>query len=167
MDTAAYEQLILFPDLFNDLVHTCTCTHPHIKQLIVVGQSGLTEGTAIQLCLMAASCWCLTWHTLWLWRWRQYSPLKHQWTSTGLYSTISQKTGLFLGSACCLLLASCLTYPLPLEAVCSSEMSEHFYSTWCYIPNESSLHIHCLLPAYSLTLKPETVISSIMSVNIY
>jgi hypothetical protein len=84
MDTAAYGQLILLPDLVNDLTHTRACTHPHIKQLIAVGQSGLTEGNAIQLCLLAASCWSLLIYSLTL----KMEAVHSSKTSVDFYWTI-------------------------------------------------------------------------------
>jgi hypothetical protein len=51
---------------------------------------------------------------------------------------------------CCFLLVSFLSYPLTLkmEAVCFSRMSLDFYwASGCYIPEDSSLHRFCLLPA--------------------
>jgi hypothetical protein len=51
MDTAAYDQFILSPDLFNNPTNK--------KMSIAAGQSGLTEGNATDVCLLDASCWSL------------------------------------------------------------------------------------------------------------
>jgi hypothetical protein len=82
----------LFCCLTYSMIYAYTCMHTATHKTInwCVEQSGLTERNAIQLWLLAASFWSLTWHTLWLWRWRQCIPLKRQWTSTGLY-TISPR----------------------------------------------------------------------------
>jgi hypothetical protein len=47
-----------------------------------------------QLCLPPVSCW----FTLWPWRWRQYGPSKHQWTSAESHSVTFQALYYPLGS---------------------------------------------------------------------
>jgi hypothetical protein len=50
--------------------------------------------------LQPASCWFLTWPTLWPWQWRQYILLECQWTSTRLCGVTYEMTVLFTGSVC-------------------------------------------------------------------
>jgi hypothetical protein len=47
-------------------------------------------------CLMITSCWLLLWLTSLPWKYRQYGPPKHHWTSTRLYSVTAHKTLLFI-----------------------------------------------------------------------
>jgi hypothetical protein len=56
------------------------CFHPH-------GQ-GVSQASNWQGGSKWMSGWLLASLTLWLWRWRQYSPLKYQLTSTGLQCVI-------------------------------------------------------------------------------
>jgi hypothetical protein len=122
-------------------------------------------------------CWFLAWLIFQHWKWNRYIPLKCRWTSIALHGITSQEIVLFIGCGCHILV-SCLARPLTLrmQAVCSYEMSEQLYwTTWCYISEDSILHGLYLLPAswwflvltYSLTLKIEAVHLSEISLDVY
>jgi hypothetical protein len=88
-------------------------------------------------CLLPACYWFLAWLTLQPWRWRQYIPLKCQWTYTKLHSietwktytlhshTMSSRSFLDLGSGCFSLL-SCKQMAAICPSVFTLDQRMHF-----------------------------------------
>jgi hypothetical protein len=57
------------------------------------------ESTAIAICFLLV--WLFASLIPWPWRWRQYVPLKHRWTLTGIHSVMSHKIVLFMSILLC------------------------------------------------------------------